>query len=287
MTTARFCAALVFVMTAASPPSAQAALRPFDSAHGRPEYVEGRQAQGGQSAADVEQGRTLFQGMCVTCHGFEGAGGEAPSLNRAKLDRAPDDDALRAVIGIGIPDRGMPRVRRLSDNELGQLVTYVRSLGRTAPARVEGNAQRGKELYQQQGCASCHIVEGQGGSFGPVLTNIGVLRGLPYLREALVDPASVLPRSTLGMLIGGQAEYLPVRIVTSEGREVRGVRVNEDSFTIQVRDSGNRFHSFRKADVKQLDKLTGQSLMPSVKGRLADSELTDLLAYLSSLRGAL
>src|SRR6185295_6413640 len=115
-----------------------------------------------QAAADVEQGKKLFQGMCVTCHGFEGAGGDAPSLNRPQLDRAPDDAALRSVIADGLPDRGMPRVRRLTSNELRQLVSYVRSLGRTASLPLSANPQKGSELYKGLGCASCHIVKGQG-----------------------------------------------------------------------------------------------------------------------------
>ena len=141
-----------------------------------------------QAAADVEQGKKLFQGMCVTCHGFEGAGGDAPSLNRPKLDRAPDDDALRAVIADGLPDRGMPRVRRLTNNELRQLVGYVRSLGRTASLPLSANPQKGGEIYRGLGCASCHIINGQGGSLGPELTSIGRLRGVEYLRQGIVDP---------------------------------------------------------------------------------------------------
>ena len=133
-----------------------------------------------QAAADVEQGKKLFQGMCVTCHGFEGAGGDAPSLNRPKLDRAPDDAALRAVIADGLPDRGMPHVRRLTSNELRQLVSYVRSLGRTASLPLSANTQKGEAIYKGLGCASCHIINGQGGSLGPELTSIGRLRGVEY-----------------------------------------------------------------------------------------------------------
>src|SRR6266850_3867381 len=131
-------------------------------------------AQTSQSAADIEQGKKLFQGMCARCHGLDGTGEEGPNLNRPTLTRAADDDALRAVIRDGIPDRGMPRVRRLTDNELNQLVAYVRSLGRTTSAATSGDAGRGRELYRRLGCASCHIITGAGGSFGPDLSAIGI-----------------------------------------------------------------------------------------------------------------
>src|SRR5205809_8034514 len=46
---------------------------------------------------DIDGGRRLFQGMCVECHGAGGAGGDAPSLNRPRLNHAPDDKALASV----------------------------------------------------------------------------------------------------------------------------------------------------------------------------------------------
>jgi cytochrome c oxidase cbb3-type subunit III len=241
-----------------------------------------------QAAADVEQGKKLFQGMCVTCHGFEGAGGDAPSLNRPKLDRAPDDDALRAVIADGLPDRGMPRVRRLTNNELRQLVSYVRSLGRMPSSLPpSANPRKGAQIYKDLGCASCHIINGQGSSLGPELTSIGRLRGVEYLRQGIVDPGAVLPRGTLPIPARGFSEFLPVIVVTREGREVRGMRINEDNFTIQLRDAGNKFFSFRKTELELIEKQPSKSLMPSFANRLSGSDLNDLLAYLSSLRGAL
>jgi len=239
-----------------------------------------------QAPADVSEGKKLFEGLCARCHGMEGTGDEGPSLNRPTLTRANDDSALRAVIRDGIPDRGMPRVRRLVDNELDQLIGYVRSLGRTdATARLPGNAERGREIYTRHGCASCHIVEGQGGSFGPDLTAIGASRGSAYLRQSFLGPAETLPRGSSPVPGRGFVEFLPVRVVTADGREVRGVRINEDPFSIQIRDMSNRFHSFRKSDTKEIDKEFGKSLMPSFRGKLTDAEVNDLVSHLSSLRG--
>src|SRR5580658_793328 len=79
-----------------------------------------------QSIGDLERGRQLFLGMCSRCHGATGGGGEGPALNR--LTRAHNDDELLAVIRDGIPDRGMPRVRRFTDAELRQIASFVHSL---------------------------------------------------------------------------------------------------------------------------------------------------------------
>jgi putative heme-binding domain-containing protein len=234
---------------------------------------------------DIQQGKKLFEGMCARCHGIEGTGDEGPSLNRPTLTRAGTDDALREVIRDGIPDRGMPRVRRLTETEIDQLASYVRSLGRTTATATKGNADRGREIYGRLACGTCHIVGGQGGSLGPELTEIGASRGSAYLRQSFLGPAETLPRGSSPVPGRGFVEFLPVRIVTADGREVRGFRINEDPFTIQIRDMSNRFHSFRKSDTREIEKEFGKSLMPSFRGRLTDTEVDDLVAYLSDLRG--
>lgn len=239
-----------------------------------------------QSQADVATGKTLFGGLCVTCHGFDGAGGSGPPLNRPKLVNAPDDAALRAIISDGIPNRGMPRVRRTTESELRALVAYVRSIGRTAKPASRGNAQKGLEIYTKLNCASCHIVRGQGGILGPELTEIGAVRGPQYLRQAIVEPAATFPTSTLRVQGPGYSEFLPVRVVLKDGGEVRGIRLNEDLFTIQLRDLSGKFHSIRKSNAELIRKETNASLMPSFAGRASDAELDDLVAYLSSLGGS-
>jgi cytochrome c oxidase cbb3-type subunit 3 len=239
-----------------------------------------------QEPGDLQQGKQLFEGLCGRCHGIDGTGDEGPSLARPTLTRAPDDKALREIIAEGIPDRGMPRVRRLIGDEVDQLVAYVRSLGRVAATAPVGNAQKGVALYQRLGCAACHIVNGAGTGFGPELTDIGVHRSPNYLRKALLEPGATLPKGVLEVPARGFDEFLPVHIVARDGRDVRGVRINEDSFTIQVKDQKNQFHSFRKDELQQLEKEFGKSFMPGYRDRLPQADLDDLVAYLSALGGA-
>ena len=55
--------------------------------------------------------------------------------------------------------------------------------------------------------------------------------------------------------------------------------------SIQIRDLSGGIHSFQKADLKELQRDTGKSPMPSFRGTLSASEVDDLVAYLVSLRG--
>jgi hypothetical protein len=129
------------------------------------------------------------------------------------LTSAPDDASLRVIISEGIPNRGMPRVRRVTEDELRQLMAYVRMIGRTPRPPVKGNARGGSQVYAKLGCAGCHIIGGQGGSLGPELSDIGRLRGADYLRQAILEPAARLPQGTLPIPSRGYSEYLPVSVV--------------------------------------------------------------------------
>src|SRR5437667_242123 len=122
----------------------------------------------------------------------------------------------------------------------GAIAVAVGALPGRVGAQNNAAIDAGKRLFQGM-CVECHGAGGAGGDLGPDLTDIGFLRGAAYLREAVVDPGSSLPKGTLSVLSRGYAEYLPVRIVTRQGSEVGGIRVNEDAFTIQVRDAAGKF----------------------------------------------
>ena len=66
---------------------------------------------------------------------------------------------------------------------------------------------------------------------------------------------------------------------------IRGIRVNEDSFNIQVKDARGRFHSFAKSELRELRRLNNETPMPAYGGSLSNAELDDLVAYLASLKG--
>jgi hypothetical protein len=62
------------------------------------------------------------------------------------------------------------------------------------------------------------------------------------------------------------------------------LRLNEDTYTIQLLDAQRDLISLQKADLRSLRVENKASPMPSYEGKLSASELDDLIAYLSSLR---
>lgn len=237
--------------------------------------------------AALARGRTLFDAQCARCHGIEGTGGVGPSLQRPVLGRAPNDTALATLIATGIDDRGMPGAWQLSPNEVSMLVAYVRSLGNRPPEVAPGDAARGEALFRGRGgCLACHVVRGTGGVIGPELTNVGAARGLAYLRRALRDPGAELPAGPGISYAGSEhVRYLLVRAVPMSGPPITGIRVNEDAFTIQVRDTGGAIHSLEKRRLRALEKLFHASLMPTAGPVYSNTEIDDIVSYLMTLRG--
>ncbi len=230
------------------------------------------------TAGDLADGERLFRIHCARCHGIDGAGGEGSNLARPALQYANDDEELIALIDDGIPGTGMPAIWSLDDAQTMRVAGYVRTLGRLEAEEMPGDPDRGSTVYQNiGGCPACHIIAGHGIGIGPELTTIGDQRGLDYLRSSLVKPAEAQSQTS------GYKDYLTVRVRTLEDR-VEGLRVNEDAFSIQVRDVSGTVHSFRKDDLIEFEKIFAHSLMPEYGATLSGQDIDDVVSYLMSLR---
>jgi putative heme-binding domain-containing protein len=235
--------------------------------------------------AETLDGKVLFEGSCARCHGLDAGGEDGPDIRG--IPRVLGDQAVENIIKRGIPGTGMPAIYAMTDDEAAAIVKYLGTLGGAgSEAPVTGDAKKGAAIFAEKGCSGCHIVNGEGGTVGPELSRIGAMRAPRGLREAILNPGADLPTEGNVLDRGRFTQYLMFRAVPKNGQPIDGMRVTEDTFSITLKDSSGEFHSFRKSDLKSLDKEPGKSFMPSFKGALSDAELDDLVAYLASLKGA-
>jgi putative heme-binding domain-containing protein len=225
--------------------------------------------------ASVEQGRAVYRSNCAFCHGLTGRGGRGPNIAIAQLNQGNRDEDLRRVVTEGVPGTSMPAFPRMEPHEMEELIAFIRHLQGSGapPERVAGDPRRGRQLYVKTGCPTCHRVGEEGSDYGPDLSRAGAARSVEYLAHSITDPSGEIPEN-----------YEGVSVMTRDGRRLTGIRINEDTFTVQIRDISQKIHMFDKAELKEVIH-EKKSLMPAYQS-LAKRDLDDMLAYLVSLRGA-
>jgi len=141
-------------------------------------------------------------------------------------------------------------------------------------AQPQSHPATGKAIFEGKGaCLRCHSIENRGGSLGPDLSGIGLIRTPQSLRQSVTDPNAEI-----------SDEYLTVVIVTRQGKQVEGIALNTDDISIQLRDAQGNLRSFLRDSLKEVRR-EQRSLMPSYNSKLSAAEIGSVVAYLRTLRG--
>ena len=239
----------------------------------------------------AKAGEFEFRINCAFCHGLGArGGGRGPDLTRAHKLHGDSDADMFQNISLGIPGTVMPANGTngqgvgMTDDEIWQIIAYLRSVQVQAPAKPVGNAAHGKELfYGDAACSSCHMVEGQGGRLGPDLTAVGTARTIDALVESVRTPSKRLAWGLTESTKEFAQEYQTVTVVTSDGHEIKGVILNEDQFSLQMMDKTEQIHLLEKDELRSIRK-SRESLMPPYDtAALSDQDLNDIVAYLLSV----
>jgi putative heme-binding domain-containing protein len=233
-------------------------------------------------------GEYQFRSNCAFCHGLGArGGGRGPDLTRANKRHGNSDAEIFHNVHDGIAGTAMPAATNggigvgMTDEEIWQVITYIRSVEKKTLAAAMGDAAHGKELYYgAAACGTCHMVNGKGGRLGPDLSSTGASRSTEYLIESMRAPSRRLAQGISEALKDFSQEYETVKIVTADGTKLQGVVLNEDSFTVQMMDTREQVHSFEKTKLRAYEK-TRESLMPAYDSKsLPEKDLNDLIAFL-------
>lgn len=239
----------------------------------------------------AKAGEYEFRINCALCHGLGAhGGGRGPDLTRAQKKHVHSDEEMFQVISNGIPGTVMPANGTngqgvgMTDEEIWQIVTYIRSVEVKALAKALGGAAHGKELfYGDANCSLCHMVEGKGGRMGPELTAVGGSRTREAIIDSVRNPSRRLAWGLTEATKEFPQEYETVTVVTADGKEVKGVALNEDNFSVQMMDQNEQIYLLEKNKLRSFKK-NRESMMPKFDPEiLSDKDLEDIVAYLVSV----
>jgi cytochrome c oxidase cbb3-type subunit 3 len=225
-------------------------------------------------AAAIRNGGAKFRSRCASCHGADATGYVGPDLT-GLWGRGATDERVFNTVRNGVMGTDMPPAdpKRVPDREIWEVLAYVRTLGAAATVSPDtGNAENGARVFQAN-CRACHMIDGTGGQLGPDLSRVGSGR-----------PRAVILKKVRGTVETIRPGFEPVTLVLRDGQRIRGVKKNEDEFSIQIMDMRQRIQGYMKSDLTEVINETA-SLMPVYgPGQLNDGELDDLLRYLSTRR---
>ena len=242
-------------------------------------------------ASAAKAGEYEFRINCALCHGLGAhGGGRGPDLTRAQKRHVHSDAEMFQVISNGIPGTVMPANGTngqgvgMTDEEIWQIITYIRSVEVKAPANAAGSAAHGKELfYGDANCSLCHMVEGKGGRLGPELTAVGGSRTKKAMIDSVRNPSRRLAWGLTEATKEFPQEYETITVVMADGKQVKGVALNEDNFSVQMMDGDEQIYLLVKDKLRSFQK-SRESMMPTYSpNTLSDKDLEDIVAYLTSV----
>ncbi|MFN7928726.1 MAG: PQQ-binding-like beta-propeller repeat protein [Blastocatellia bacterium] len=204
----------------------------------------------------VKEGARLFAQNCSACHGDTAKGGRAPDLTTGQWKHGSTDEEIMRNIIKGIPGTQMPAIA-LSEADARKVVAFLRSLaGKAATPEITGNLAAGRQLFFGAAqCSTCHMFAGRGDILGADLTDVRTRQ----------RSAEIVKRM--------QAPLKLIEARLASGATVRGVKKNEDTFTLHLLDEQRRWHFLDKREIK---------ITPTERPHtsLTPQQRDDLLAFL-------
>jgi putative heme-binding domain-containing protein len=216
-----------------------------------------------------QPGAAIFASNCAGCHGADGRGGEhAPNIATAPEVQHLMDRELAGIIRYGISGAGMPAFSSLKQQEVADVVSYLRILqGRGDIVKLPGDPKQGEALFVGKAqCSGCHMVNGKGGFIGADLSFYGADAKPDQMRAIILDPDKNLP-----------AEKKATTVVTTTGQKITGMLRLNNNFSLSLQTLDGTFHFIQKPEVAQVE-IGSRSLMPP--STLNGKEVDDLVSYL-------
>ena len=166
-------------------------------------------------------GERTYVTYCIGCHGETGLGdgpaaeflnpvprnfvnGEYKYFHFGESGPLPSDESLKITIRNGLPGSAMPAFPLLTDQEIQDVATYIKSLraggweesgpiqAAAEPVPIAGES--GEDLFLAAGCNACHQFDALGsvGGVGPNLNQIGDRLSVDEIISSIAEPNAVI-----------------------------------------------------------------------------------------------
>jgi putative heme-binding domain-containing protein len=163
----------------------------------------------------------------------------------------------------------IPQTDPANPNQIGNL-SYEAAARRTLQA--QGDALKGKALFDSQSCRACHTdADGQTPK-GPHLVDIGKRYSAAELVESVLKPSTKIAQG-----------FETYTFVMKSGRLYTGFVVSERADTVLIRESTGVPSELKRDEIESRERRDPSAMPEGVANNLTAEQLADLIAYLRSL----
>ena len=132
--------------------------------------------------------------------------------------------------------------------------------------------ENGKNMFAAGRCISCHVIQGQGESIGPDLTNLGTRFSKKDMLEAIIEPNKTVSDQYASTVFAMNDGTTVVGRITDESQTA--YMIFQNPFAPQVT------REILKRNVKSKQNATMSLMYPGLINSMNEDEVKDLLAYL-------
>lgn len=179
------------------------------------------------STGDATKGKEIFKVNCGVCHGenAEGKPSIAPGIGNKDFLAIADDDYIKATIQNGREGTAMMARKDLSDQQIKDITSYLRSLAPNNKAIVidktkvfTGDKEKGGTLFATN-CSACHKADAKGYVSGGIAPAIGLKGFLNSTSDEFILHTIKSGRAGTAMLAFGNGKG-PVDLTDEEIKNI-------------------------------------------------------------------
>lgn len=166
-------------------------------------------------------GRRTYETYCIGCHGENGHGdgeaarflnptprnfvdGQFKYFHFGEPGPLPSNASLQQTVRNGLPGSAMPAFPLLTDQEITDVINYIKSLRagswvesepiQAASGAVPFEGTTAEELFVNAGCNGCHQLDALGavGGVGPSLNDVGSRLSQGEIVKSITEPNAVI-----------------------------------------------------------------------------------------------
>jgi putative heme-binding domain-containing protein len=136
--------------------------------------------------------------------------------------------------------------------------------------QLDGDVEKGKKLFTQQGCQACHSISQGGVQKGPFLGQIGGIMNRQQIAESILKPNASISQG-----------FATVQITTSDDKSYTGFITEETAEDLVIRNIAGQATRVEKSNIATRRELETSMMPAGLANALSYEEFTSLVDFLS------